>query len=54
MTQIARNLIDLNDDFLRGKRYLILDRDTKCSDASAAFPPAKAFTSFDCRHDHPI
>src|SRR6266403_3054502 len=33
MTQIARNLIDLNDDFLRGKRYLILDRDTKYSDA---------------------
>jgi hypothetical protein len=24
MTQIARNLTDLNDGFLRGKRYLIL------------------------------
>jgi transposase InsO family protein len=34
MTQVARNLTDLNDDgFLRGKRYLILDRDTKYSDA---------------------
>ena len=33
MTQIARNLTDLNDGFLRGKRYLILDRDTKYSDA---------------------
>jgi putative transposase len=33
MTQIARNLIALNDGFLRGKRYLILDRDTKYSDA---------------------
>jgi hypothetical protein len=28
MTQIARNLTDLNDGFLRDKRYLILDRDT--------------------------
>ena len=33
MTQIARNLTDLNDGFLRGKRYLILDRDTKYPDA---------------------
>ena len=33
MTQIAPNLIDLNGGFLRGKRYLILDRDTKYSDA---------------------
>jgi putative transposase len=33
MTQIARNLIDLNDGFLRGKQYLILDRDSKYSDA---------------------
>jgi hypothetical protein len=33
MTQIARNLTDLNDGFFRGKRYLILDRDTKYSDA---------------------
>jgi transposase InsO family protein len=32
MTQIARNLTDLNDDFLRGKRHLILDRDTKYTD----------------------
>src|ERR1022692_4747692 len=32
-TQIARNLTDLNDGFLRGKRYLILDLDTKYSDA---------------------
>jgi putative transposase len=33
MRQIARSLTDLNDGFLRGKRYLILDRDTKYSDA---------------------
>jgi transposase InsO family protein len=33
MMQIARNLTDPNDGFLRGKRYLILDRDTKYSDA---------------------
>jgi len=33
MTQIARNVIDIGDGFLRGKRYLILDRDAKYSDA---------------------
>ena len=27
MKQMARNLIDADDGFLRGKRYLILDRD---------------------------
>ena len=31
MTQIARNLIDTESGFLRGARYLILDRDTKYS-----------------------
>lgn len=31
MTQIARNVTDTEDGFLRGKRYLILDRDTKYS-----------------------
>jgi transposase InsO family protein len=33
MTQIARNLTDLDENFLQGKRYLILDRDTKYSEA---------------------
>jgi putative transposase len=32
MTQIARNIIDVSDGFLRGKRYLILDRDAKYTD----------------------
>ena len=31
MEQIARNLTDCEDGFLRGKRFLILDRDTKFS-----------------------
>ncbi|MEP7243898.1 MAG: integrase core domain-containing protein [Gammaproteobacteria bacterium] len=31
MTQIARNLTDTENGFLRGARYLILDRDTKYS-----------------------
>ena len=31
MMQIARNLTDIDDGFLRGTRFLILDRDTKCS-----------------------
>jgi len=32
MEQIARNVIDSEDGFLRDTRYLILDRDTKYSD----------------------
>jgi putative transposase len=32
MTQIARNITDVDDGFLRGKRYLILDRDAKYSE----------------------
>jgi putative transposase len=33
MAQVARNATDIHDGFLRGKRYLIMDRDTKYSDA---------------------
>jgi transposase InsO family protein len=33
MTQVARNVTDVKDGFLRSKRYLLLDRDTKYSDA---------------------
>jgi transposase InsO family protein len=33
MRQIARNVTDLNSGFLCGKRYLILDRDTKYCDS---------------------
>jgi putative transposase len=33
MSQIARNATDTHDGFLRDKRYLIMDRDTKYSDA---------------------
>ena len=33
MTQIARNITDVSNGFLCRKRYLILDRDTKYSDA---------------------
>ena len=33
MTQIARNLTGPEEGFLRRTRYLILDRDTKYSDA---------------------
>jgi transposase InsO family protein len=29
MQQVARNLTDCDDGFLRGKKYLIMDRDTK-------------------------
>ena len=33
MKQIARNLTDAEDGFLKGKRYLLMDRDTKFTDA---------------------
>ncbi len=33
MKQIARNLTDPDDGFLNGKRYLIMDRDTKFCEA---------------------
>jgi len=32
MAQVARNVTDVEESFLCGKRYLILDRDTKYSD----------------------
>jgi putative transposase len=38
MPQIARNGTDVSDGFLRGKRYLILDRDTKYSDEFRNIP----------------
>lgn len=37
MMQVARNLTDIDDGFLGGKQYLILDRDTKYSDAFLSF-----------------
>ena len=35
--QVAPNLTDVDTGFLRGKRYLILDRDTKYSDPFRSF-----------------
>jgi transposase InsO family protein len=37
MTQVARNLTDPEEGFLRRTRYLIMDRDTKYSDAFRNF-----------------
>src|SRR5260370_34480944 len=36
MTQVARNVTDIGDGFLRGKRNLLLDRDAKYSEAFRA------------------
>ena len=36
MVQVARNLTDAEDGFLRGKKYLLMDRDTKFSEAFRA------------------
>ena len=53
MMQIARNGTDADDGFLRGKRYLILDRDAKCSDGfrerAAKTHPERATLSM-CNH----
>jgi len=45
MVQMARNLTDAEEPFLRRTRFLIIDRDTKYS---AAFRASR----FDCRRDH--
>ena len=37
MMQVARHLTDIDDGFLRGKRYLILDKDTQYADAFRSF-----------------
>jgi transposase InsO family protein len=37
MLQVARNVTDVDDGFLRGKRYAILDRDTKYSNVFRSF-----------------
>ena len=33
MKQVARNLTDAEDGFLKGKRYILMDRDTKFCEA---------------------
>src|SRR5258705_4499092 len=37
MLQAARNVTDVDDGFLRGKRYVLLDRDTKYSNEFRSF-----------------
>ena len=37
MKQMARELTNHEDGFLQGKRYLIMDRDTKFSDSFRTF-----------------
>jgi putative transposase len=52
MMQIARNITDVDKGFLRGKGYLILDRDAKYSDGFRNdFSSARASMSFDCRQN---
>ena len=49
MKQVGRNLTDIVDGSLLGKRYLILDRDTKYSQAFEGSWNAKVSRSYDCR-----
>ena len=37
MRQIARNLTNFEDGFFNGKRYLLMDRDTKFCESSRDF-----------------
>src|SRR4029077_12783645 len=46
--QIARNLTDSVDGFLRGKRYLIHDRDPLFTDASARASAPQASSASSC------
>jgi hypothetical protein len=39
MVQLARNLTDAEEPFLRHTRFLIMDRDTKYSASFRACPP---------------
>ncbi len=41
MMQVARNLTDAEDGFLRGKRYVLMDRDGKFSPAFLAILKAE-------------
>jgi hypothetical protein len=54
MTQIARHFIDIGDGCLRGKRDLILDRDTKYSDGFRKVLVREGVHVFDCRQNHLI
>jgi hypothetical protein len=47
-TQVARNVTDVKDGLLRSKRYLLLDRDTKYSDAFGGSSTARALRLFGC------
>src|SRR4030095_11470261 len=51
----ARNLSDADDGFLRGKKYLLMDRDTKFSEAfRSTLEQASVRTIRGCRRDHQI
>jgi hypothetical protein len=54
MSKIARNVTDSHDGFLRDKRYLILDRDTKYSDAFRGIITRAGTDVFACRQDRRI
>jgi putative transposase len=54
MTQIARNVTDVEDGFLRGTRYLILDRGTNAQTSFVKSSPVRESISFDSRRGHRI
>jgi putative transposase len=48
MLQVARNLLDADDGFLAGKRFLVLDRDPLYTTAFVSFcgPPGSRRSAF--------
>jgi len=54
MMQVARNITDVDDQFLRGKRYLILDRDTKYTDGFRNVLVREGIHVIRLRQDHRI
>lgn len=53
MRQIARNPTDPADGFLTGKRFVILDRDRKFTDAFKAILKAEGIEVVHSRSEHP-
>jgi putative transposase len=54
MNQMARNLTGADDGFLLGKRYLLMNRDTKFSEGFAIFSGTPESRRFACLRIRPI
>jgi hypothetical protein len=53
MLQVARNLLDIVDGFLKGKRFLLLDRDPLYTSQFQALLSSAGVTLSACRRTAP-